>query len=421
MESIHPTETLDLSSSKGFINYFDDFNSHLSKYTKTLSLADNLCDYHSSTRTMLFKDVMCPDGVFNEPLNEFICWLISNNESEIQLCKQFSIRLVHHKGDLNQLQITIRHDSRYIISENNLEWILKSLKNWKKYCQKQGSKIKSDLVDKMIHDLKSKYAYVIAAINANKQNNFFDMRVALIKGLKEREMELEKVNKECQMNSKLFQSNIEIIEKILILNDQSTSAETNIVQKIKKFSDSQADFGIVTNLTKIRTDIEKLSDLCNKMIQGEEINQQSVYDFHSEATNEHKIIEKIFNDAKDVVDSSLQVKHSQVNDLLMNIATDSDTLCLKIMKNCQNNELEVMKKENKKRMEESEASKENRMTTQSNKFLYQGITDTAELCEIFQISFYEVFDGGIIYFINCILKSYEISSQYNSDDEEEIQ
>jgi hypothetical protein len=74
-------------------------------------------------------------------------------------------------------------------------------------------------------DLKILFPNVINGLSHKKNYNFNEAKMELLKNLKFKEKELEIINNECRKNSSLSKKNIEIVEQIFNLNNESSKNE----------------------------------------------------------------------------------------------------------------------------------------------------------------------------------------------------
>ena len=104
-------------------------------------------------KTVLVKELLTTDGVFNKILFEFLNWIISENDREIFLSKTCHIKFIHTAANQELLKIFIQADSRCLLNYGHKLWVNKCFTGWKKKCIKDNKTAEIEKVDRMIKEI----------------------------------------------------------------------------------------------------------------------------------------------------------------------------------------------------------------------------------------------------------------------------
>ena len=121
-----------LNWSDDSVNYFDAFDKALVHHVAKLFSTSNSDD--PQRQTILLKELLTLNEKFDEGLFDFIVWIVSDSNRQVELSKICKIKFIS-KSDQKLLKLFVEADSRCTLNSKNLVWMKKSLASWLKVCK----------------------------------------------------------------------------------------------------------------------------------------------------------------------------------------------------------------------------------------------------------------------------------------------
>lgn len=310
-----------MADDKDILNFFDLFDKVLCYHKASLiTVKPKGAKEGLVNKILLFKDLLTVEGNFKKPLFTFLTWLISDNGRELFLAKKCNIKFLHLQGKLSLLRVAVHIDSGCTVTSNSIDWVLSCLVSWKKHCIKSGSQAEINHAELMLASLgtdpiKPHASFILPP--------GIDVTTLDLSELENKGKDQNLVQKQLEERAELTETNIQISQDILHLNEQATQVEDRIIGRyVGLFAKIEGDLQLDT--VKIESDLDQLQRFYDLSQRTTNIDAQAfdkeILDFIVVTYDEQNRVQKDIEKMKEYYSNLVKSKNSEMESLVRELA-----------------------------------------------------------------------------------------------------